>query len=124
MENKNFVFAEQKNEIPVVITYAYNYADIADGRDDMLCWVTEEEYKKIQAYYAHPYAHYIGVMINFELPRIKEMVQDQVGENVKDVFIEEIRMADEDGMLFDYDEESEVPEQSDIPAIDNDPLPF
>ena len=96
MENNGL--EEHKGEVPVLITFAYYTKgdEVYDGEDTVPFGVTEEEYEKILDYYAHPYAHYIGVMINFKLPRIKQMVEDEVSWYADDIFIEKIELDESD----------------------------
>ena len=99
---------EHEGEVPVLITFAYcDLEEIGDGSSTEPFWVTEEEFKKIQDYYAHPYAHYIGVMINHELPRITQMVEKEVSWYAKDIFIEQIVLNDIDYYLEEDDAEVE-----------------
>ena len=105
MKNNDTELNEHKGEVPVLITFAYHTKgdEVYDGEDTLPFWITEEEYEKIQDYYAHPWAHFIGVMINHEMPRINKMVVDAVSEYAFNIFIEQIELDDGDGDEYDND---------------------
>ena len=105
MKNNDTELNEHKGEVPVLITVAYHTKgdEVYDGEDTLPFWITEEEYEKIQDYYAHPWAHFIGVMINHEMPRINKMVVDAVSEYAFNIFIEQIELDDGDGDGDEYD---------------------
>ena len=99
MEN-NYGIGEHKREVPVLITFAFT-CDEGDGQSTERFRITEEEYVNILDYYAHPYAHYIGVMINSELPRIKQMVEDEVSWYADDIFIERIELDESEDVVIE-----------------------
>lgn len=109
MKNKDIELGEHKGEVPVMITFAFHTKgdEEYDGKDTVPFWVTEEEYKKIQDYYAHPWAHFIGVMINHEMPRIKKMVEEAVSEYASNIFIEQIELDERDEDDVDCCEQDE-----------------
>lgn len=129
MKNNEIKLDDHKGEVPVLITFAYHFenednGDEYDGEETKSFRVTEEEYEKIQDYYAHPWAHYIGVMINHEMPRINKMVEEAAPENVYHIFILQIELDDRDDDECD-DENCEQDESNDAGTryVDED-LPF
>ena len=127
MKNNDIELDEHKGEVPVLITFAYHTTigdKVYDGVDTLPFWVTEEEYEKIQDYYAHPWAHFIGVMINHEMPRINKMVVDAVSEYAFNIFIEQIELDDGDGDEYDNDYREQDETNDDRTQYVNEDLPF
>ena len=126
MKNNDTELNEHKGEVPVLITFAYHTKgdEVYDGEDTLPFWITEEEYEKIQDYYAHPWAHFIGVMINHEMPRINKMVVDAVSEYAFNIFIEQIELDDGDGDEYDNDYREQDETNDDRTQYVDEDLPF
>ena len=126
MKNNDTELNEHKGEVPVLITFAYHTKgdEVYDGEDTLPFWITEEEYEKIQDYYAHPWAHFIGVMINHEMPRINKMVVDAVSEYAFNIFIEQIELDDGDGDEYDNDYREQDETNDDMTNYIDEDLPF
>jgi len=126
MKNNDTELNEHKGEVPVLITFAYHTKgdEVYDGEDTLPFWITEEEYEKIQDYYAHPWAHFIGVMINHEMPRINKMVVDAVSEYAFNIFIEQIELDDGDGDEYDNDYREQDETNDDMTNYVDEDLPF
>ncbi len=126
MKNNDIELDEHKGEVPVLITFAFHTKGDKeyDGEDTLPFWVTEEEYEKIQDYYAHPWAHFIGVMINHEMPRINKMVVDAVSEYAFNIFIEQIELDDGDGDEYDNDYREQDETNDDMTNYVDEDLPF
>ena len=95
MVEKNFELRNLEDEVPVLITFAWHDQEGTGGESTEPFFITKEEYEKFQAYY-DSYAHYIGVMINNEMPRIRKMIEEDY-YYLRDIFILDI-VYDGDGI--------------------------
>ena len=86
---------DSEDMIPVSITFFYHDFEGNDGEESEVFWISKEDYIKIENYYVKPYAHYIGAMINFDMPQIKTMVEERACHYATNIFISKIE-CDED----------------------------
>ena len=110
MEEMNDYMGVQEREGQVVVRVSY--VDDEDGEYSVFFWISDRDYSKIEEYNIHPWAHHIGVMINFYMPEFYDKVDKAVVST--GIFITEVRLYDpqEDGdivgergdMVFCYDE--------------------
>ena len=130
MKNNDIELDEHKGEVPVLITFAYyTKGDVEyDGEDTLAFWVTEEQYEKIQEYNAHPWAYFIGVMINLEMPRINKMVEEEVSEYAYHIFVMQIELDDGDDDEYDDEYDDDYCEQDESDGVNthyiDEDLPF
>lgn len=99
MEDLNNDMSAQEREGQVVVKVTFMFHDlelIGDGEDSAFFWATEEEYRKFEEYNDKPWAHYIGVMINLQMPEFMRRFAAAVSDYATDVFISEIRSYDPD----------------------------
>lgn len=99
MEDLNNELSVQNREGQVVVKVTFMFHDlelIGDGETSIFFWATEDEYHKFEEYNAKPWAHYIGVMINFQMPEFQKRVAEAVSDYARDVFISEIKLYDPD----------------------------
>ena len=88
---------ERAGQVVVKVTFMFHDLElIGDGEDSVFFWATEEEYRKFEEYNKKPWAHYIGVMINLQMPEFLMRVANAVSDYATDVFISDIRLYDPD----------------------------
>lgn len=93
---------EHEGMVPVVISFFYyDLESLLDGEDQGIFWITEDEYKKVEKYNAHPFAHHIGVL---RFPRITHMVETMVSHYASNIFFSDIRLAEDEDFddIWDY----------------------
>ena len=99
MEDLNNEMSVQEREGQVVVKVTFMFHDlelIGDGEDSVFFWATEEEYRKFEEYNKKPWAHYIGLMIRFQMHDFQRRVEEAVSSYAMDVFISDIRLYDPD----------------------------
>ena len=106
---KKQISEEEIEDVTVIISFAYHDLEqIADGDDEAPFFISKDEWKKIEEYYAKPWGHYIGIMINLEMPKLKERFCEEVSSWATDVFITNVRLYDpeKDSYFFDFMEDT------------------
>ncbi len=114
--------------IPVSISFYFHDLEcIGDGEASEVFWISKDDYLKIEEYYSKPWAQFIGVMINLQMPELKRMVEERVSGYAMDVFISHVT-CDEDVLshCFEHDDNAGFDEYARslvACAIDSDMAP-